>query len=166
MKKVIEERRNEAYTSRPDGAEEPHDQQVHQAKFSCKVNCCCNLSGMLQESCSRGETESPSDHDVAPVLVSSCFLFQEKRLSDLSNQSHDSQVSNSTLSANSHEDRHNVSAPSQREDLVDGHSPQEEEELDEMEVEYIEVSIYDVIDSTQTGITNSPDNNPMMPPFT
>lgn len=29
MKKVIEERRNEAYTSRPDGAEESHDPQVH-----------------------------------------------------------------------------------------------------------------------------------------
>lgn len=29
----------------------------------------------------------------------------------------------------------------QREELVDGHSPQEEEELDEMEVEYIEVNI-------------------------
>lgn len=65
--------------------------------------------------------------------------FQEKRLSDLSNQSHDSQVSNSTLSATSHEERQNVST--QREDLVDGHSPQEEEELDEMEVEYIEVSL-------------------------
>lgn len=67
--------------------------------------------------------------------------FQEKRLSDLSNQSHDSQVSNSTLSATSHEDRHNVTSASQREDLVDGHYPQEEEELDEMEVEYIEVNI-------------------------
>lgn len=61
---------------------------------------------------------------------------QEKRLSDLSNQSHDSQVSNSTLSANSAEDRHR---PSQREDLADGNSVQEEE-LDEMEVEYIEVT--------------------------
>uniref|UniRef100_A0A8C4FB62 Protein scribble homolog n=1 Tax=Dicentrarchus labrax TaxID=13489 RepID=A0A8C4FB62_DICLA len=93
MKKVIEERRNEAYTSRPDGEEESHDPQ-------------------------------------------------EKRLSDLSNQSHDSQVSNSTLSATSHEDRHNVTVASQREDLVDGHSPQEEEELDEMEVEYIEPTVH------------------------
>nr|XP_046227394.1 protein scribble homolog isoform X3 [Scatophagus argus] len=93
MKKVIEERRNEAYTSRPDGEEEPLDPQ-------------------------------------------------EKRLSDLSNQSHDSQVSNSTLSATSHEDRHNVTAASQREGLVDGHSPQEEEELDEMEVEYIEPTVH------------------------
>lgn len=64
------------------------------------------------------------------------FCVQEKRLSDLSNQSHDSQVSNSTLSANSAEDRHR---PSQREDLADGNSVQEEE-LDEMEVEYIEVT--------------------------
>lgn len=69
-----------------------------------------------------------------------CLWFQEKRLSDLSNQSHDSQVSNSTLSATSHEDRHNATAVTQREDLIDGHSPQEEEELDEMEVEYIEVN--------------------------
>ncbi len=29
MKKVIEERRNEAYTSRPDGEDEPLDQKVH-----------------------------------------------------------------------------------------------------------------------------------------
>lgn len=65
------------------------------------------------------------------------FCLQEKRLSDLSNQSHDSQVSNSTLSANSAEDRH--LAPLQREELADGNSVQEEE-LDEMEVEYIEVT--------------------------
>ncbi|XP_042366462.1 LOW QUALITY PROTEIN: protein scribble homolog [Plectropomus leopardus] len=93
MKKVIEERRNEAYTSRADGEEESPDPQ-------------------------------------------------EKRLSDLSNQSHDSQVSNSTLSATSHEDRQNVTVASQREDLVDGHSPQDEEELDEMEVEYIEPTVH------------------------
>uniref|UniRef100_A0A8C5I2R8 Protein scribble homolog n=1 Tax=Gouania willdenowi TaxID=441366 RepID=A0A8C5I2R8_GOUWI len=61
MKKVIEERRNEAYTSNPDGEDESLD-------------------------------------------------AEEKRLSDLSNQSHDSQVSSSTLSATSHEKRHNVSA--------------------------------------------------------
>uniref|UniRef100_A0A7N6BNJ8 Protein scribble homolog n=1 Tax=Anabas testudineus TaxID=64144 RepID=A0A7N6BNJ8_ANATE len=84
MKKVIEERRNEGYTSRPDGEESPDP--------------------------------------------------QEKRLSDLSNQSHDSQVSNSTLSATSHEDRQNVTFTVQREELGDRHSPQEEaEELDEME---------------------------------
>uniref|UniRef100_A0A4W6DWU5 Protein scribble homolog n=1 Tax=Lates calcarifer TaxID=8187 RepID=A0A4W6DWU5_LATCA len=92
MKKVIEERRNEAYSSRGDGEESPDP--------------------------------------------------QEKRFSDLSNQSHDSQVSNSTLSATSHEDRQNVTATSQKEDLVDGHSPQEEEELDEMEVEYIEPTVH------------------------
>ncbi|XP_074478258.1 protein scribble homolog isoform X18 [Sebastes fasciatus] len=93
MKKVIEERRNEAYTSRPDGEEESPD-------------------------------------------------TQDKRLSDLSNQSHDSHVSNSTLSATSHEDRQNVTAATQREDLVDGHSPQDEDELDEMEVEYIEPTVH------------------------
>nr|XP_043894954.1 protein scribble homolog isoform X5 [Solea senegalensis] len=93
MKKGIEDRRNEAYSSRPEGEESPDP--------------------------------------------------QEKRLSDLSNQSHDSQVSNSTLSATSHEDRHNVTATShQREDLVDGHFPHEEEELDEMEVEYIEPTVH------------------------
>ncbi|XP_070709534.1 protein scribble homolog isoform X1 [Pempheris klunzingeri] len=93
MKKVIEERRNEAYTSRPDGEEDSLDPQ-------------------------------------------------EKRLSDISNQSHDSQVSNSTLSATSHEDRQNATVTSQREDLMDGHSPQDEEELDEMEVEYIEPTVH------------------------
>ncbi|XP_026217630.1 protein scribble homolog isoform X4 [Anabas testudineus] len=93
MKKVIEERRNEGYTSRPDGEESPDP--------------------------------------------------QEKRLSDLSNQSHDSQVSNSTLSATSHEDRQNVTFTVQREELGDRHSPQEEaEELDEMEVEYIEPTVH------------------------
>uniref|UniRef100_A0A673CPK1 Scribble planar cell polarity protein n=1 Tax=Sphaeramia orbicularis TaxID=375764 RepID=A0A673CPK1_9TELE len=70
MKKVIEERRNEAYTSKPDGEEEYPESQ-------------------------------------------------EKRLSDLSNQSHDSHVSNSTLSATSHEERHDVTVTSHREDLDD-----------------------------------------------
>ncbi|XP_035980726.1 protein scribble homolog isoform X17 [Fundulus heteroclitus] len=93
MKKGIEDRRNEVYTSRPDGEDESLDPQ-------------------------------------------------EKRLSDVSNQSHDSQVSNSTLSATSHEERHNLVAPSQREYLTDGQSPQEEEELDEMEVEYIEPTVH------------------------
>uniref|UniRef100_A0A669B9I6 Protein scribble homolog n=1 Tax=Oreochromis niloticus TaxID=8128 RepID=A0A669B9I6_ORENI len=65
MKKGIEERRNEAYTSRQD-----------------------------------------EDQSLDP---------QEKRLSDLSNQSHDSQVSNSTLSATSHEDRQNVTEASHME---------------------------------------------------
>ncbi|XP_056155367.1 protein scribble homolog isoform X10 [Lampris incognitus] len=93
MKKVIEERRNEAYTSRPDG-----------------------------------DAESPDP--------------QEKRLSDLSNQSHDSQASNSTVSANSHEDGIGTTAAAQGELLMDRHSPQEEEELDEMEVEYIEPTVH------------------------
>ncbi|CAN9506414.1 unnamed protein product [Ophioblennius macclurei] len=94
MKKVIEDRRNEAYSSRPDGEDESFDPQ-------------------------------------------------EKRLSDLSNQSHESQVSNSTLSATSHEDRQNVTAASQKDDLVDGHyGHQDEEDLDEMEVEYIEPTVH------------------------
>lgn len=111
MKKVIEERRNEAYTSRPDG-EESTDAQVN------------------------GTNSIFSPQFEAVNLLFPSFCAQEKRLSDLSNQSHDSQVSNSTLSANSAEDR---LRPSQREDLADGNSVQEEE-LDEMEVEYIEVS--------------------------
>uniref|UniRef100_A0A4W5NLJ0 Protein scribble homolog n=1 Tax=Hucho hucho TaxID=62062 RepID=A0A4W5NLJ0_9TELE len=89
MKKVIEERRNEAYTSRADG-----------------------------------ETESPG--------------AEEKRLSDLSNQSHDSAASNSTASANSHEERRGLMTT----DLVGGRGPREEEELDEMEVEYVEPTVH------------------------
>lgn len=64
------------------------------------------------------------------------WWLQEKRLSDLSNQSHDSAASNSTASANSHEERRGLMTT----DLVGGRGPQEEEELDEMEVEYVEVS--------------------------
>uniref|UniRef100_A0A8D3DU88 Protein scribble homolog n=1 Tax=Scophthalmus maximus TaxID=52904 RepID=A0A8D3DU88_SCOMX len=71
MKKVIEERRNEAYTTRADGEEESLDPQG-------------------------------------------------KRLSDLSNQSHDSQVSNSTLSATS-----------QREDLPIIRGGDEEDDEDD-----------------------------------
>ncbi|XP_057680938.1 protein scribble homolog isoform X2 [Corythoichthys intestinalis] len=92
MKKVIEDRRNEAFGSR-DGDDQSSD-------------------------------------------------AQEKRLSDLSNQSHDSQVSDSTLSATSHEERREVCVPSHREDIVDGHSHHEEEDLDEMEVEYIEPTVH------------------------
>ena len=62
-------------------------------------------------------------------------MFQGKRLSDLSNQSQESQASNSTVSANSHEERRGLTT--QGEELADGHAYQEE--LDEMEVEYIEV---------------------------
>ncbi|XP_061877382.1 protein scribble homolog isoform X6 [Entelurus aequoreus] len=95
MKKVIEERRNEGFTSRPEGDDQLSD-------------------------------------------------VQEKRLSDLSNQSHDSQLSDSTVSATSHEERREAVVPSQRhrEDLVDGHSHQEEDDLDEMEVEYIEPTVH------------------------
>ncbi|XP_068504876.1 protein scribble homolog isoform X21 [Syngnathus scovelli] len=93
MKKVIEDRRNEVFGSRP-------EREDHSADG------------------------------------------QEKRLSDLSNQSHDSQVSDSTLSATSHEERRDAAVPSQREDLVDGHSHHEDEELDDMEVEYIEPTVH------------------------
>ncbi|XP_063063083.1 protein scribble homolog isoform X4 [Engraulis encrasicolus] len=89
MKNMIEERRNEAYTAKPDG-----------------------------------DLDSPES--------------EEKRLSGLSNQSHDSQASNSTASANSHDERR---GQGQREAGVDSHA-QEEEELDEMEVEYIEPTVH------------------------
>ncbi|XP_042155112.1 protein scribble homolog isoform X4 [Oncorhynchus tshawytscha] len=92
MKKVIEEKRNEAYISCPDG-----------------------------------EPESPGT--------------EEKRLSNLSNQSHDSAASNSTASANSHEERRCVITTA-RESLVGGRVEQEEEELDEMEVEYVEPTVH------------------------
>ncbi|MED6263315.1 hypothetical protein CHARACLAT_003431, partial [Characodon lateralis] len=124
MKKGIEDRRNETYTSRPDGEDESVDPQ-------------------------------------------------EKRLSDVSNQSHDSQVSNSTLSATSHEDRRNLVATSQRED----HSPQEEEELDEMEVEYIEPTVHfaeepiirggyedDEEEDRENGERSDEDERPAFPP--
>uniref|UniRef100_A0A3Q4MQJ8 Protein scribble homolog n=1 Tax=Neolamprologus brichardi TaxID=32507 RepID=A0A3Q4MQJ8_NEOBR len=75
MKKGIEERRNEAYTSRQD-----------------------------------------EDQSLDP---------QGKRLSDLSNQSHDSQVSNSTLSATSHEDRQNVTEASHMENRPTVHFAEE-----------------------------------------
>ncbi|XP_036791300.1 protein scribble homolog isoform X11 [Oncorhynchus mykiss] len=92
MKKVIEEKRNEAYIS-----------------------------------CHDGEPESPGT--------------EEKRLSNLSNQSHDSAASNSTASANSHEERRCVITTA-RESLVGGRGEQEEEELDEMEVEYVEPTVH------------------------
>lgn len=69
-----------------------------------------------------------------------CDWLQEKRLSGVSNQSHDSQASNSTASATSHDERQGLN--NQGGSLLDGHAhEQDEEELDEMEVEYIEVSI-------------------------
>uniref|UniRef100_A0A673ZKG8 Scribble planar cell polarity protein n=1 Tax=Salmo trutta TaxID=8032 RepID=A0A673ZKG8_SALTR len=73
MKKVIEEKRNEAYISSLDG-----------------------------------EPESPG--------------IEEKRLSNLSNQSHDSEASNSTASANSHEERRCMITTA-RESLVGGQEP-------------------------------------------
>ncbi|KAK1796955.1 hypothetical protein P4O66_008265 [Electrophorus voltai] len=91
MKNVIEARRNEPYTARPDD-----------------------------------DLESPDG--------------EEKRLSALSNHSHDSQASDSTASANSNEERRGLNAGG--EDLNKQEPPQEEEELDEMEVEYIEPTVH------------------------
>ncbi|XP_036452804.1 protein scribble homolog isoform X2 [Colossoma macropomum] len=93
MKNVIEARRNEAYTSKPD------------------------------------------DDDLE------CPDNEEKRSSRLSNQSHDSQASNSTASANSHDEKRGVNFVGV--ELNDKHDQeQEEEELDEMEVEYIEPTVH------------------------
>ncbi|KTF74885.1 hypothetical protein cypCar_00006428 [Cyprinus carpio] len=86
MKNVIEARRNEAYTAKPDE-----------------------------------ELESPDS--------------EEKRLSGLSNQSHDSQASSSTASATSQNEKRGVNSTGV--EITDGQG-QEEEELDEMEVEYTE----------------------------
>ncbi|XP_035375695.1 protein scribble homolog isoform X24 [Electrophorus electricus] len=91
MKNVIEARRNEPYTARPDD-----------------------------------DLESPDG--------------EEKRLSAMSNHSHDSQASDSTASANSNEERRGLNAGG--EDLNKQEPPQEEEELDEMEVEYIEPTVH------------------------
>ncbi|XP_073762339.1 protein scribble homolog isoform X22 [Danio rerio] len=90
MKNVIEARRNEAYTARPDE-----------------------------------DLESPD--------------AEEKRLSGLSNQSHDSQASSSTTSATSHEDKQGINSTGV--ELNDG-QVQEEEDLDEMEVEYTEPTVH------------------------
>ncbi|KAK7170237.1 hypothetical protein R3I94_000471 [Phoxinus phoxinus] len=90
MKNVIEARRNEAYTAKPDG-----------------------------------DLESPDS--------------EEKRLSGLSNQSHDSQASSSTASATSQDDKRGVNSTGMV--LNDGPC-REEEELDEMEVEYSEPTVH------------------------
>ncbi|XP_051559516.1 protein scribble homolog isoform X2 [Myxocyprinus asiaticus] len=90
MKNVIEARRNEAYTAKPDG-----------------------------------DLESPDS--------------EEKRLSGLSNQSHDSQASSSTASATSHDERRGVNNTGVEPNDGQG---QEEEELDEMEVEYTEPTVH------------------------
>nr|XP_023688594.1 protein scribble homolog isoform X13 [Paramormyrops kingsleyae] len=92
MKKVIEERRNEAYTAKPDG-----------------------------------DADTPE--------------AEEKRLSGLSSNSHNSQASYSTASAGSHEERRGL--PTEGEEPEDGYAQdQEEEGLDEMEVEYIEPTVH------------------------
>uniref|UniRef100_A0A8C1EB98 Protein scribble homolog n=1 Tax=Cyprinus carpio carpio TaxID=630221 RepID=A0A8C1EB98_CYPCA len=90
MKNVIEARRNEAYTAKPDE-----------------------------------ELESPDS--------------EEKRLSGLSNQSHDSQASSSTASATSQNEKRGVNSTGV--EITDGQG-QEEEELDEMEVEYTEPTVH------------------------
>ncbi|XP_042583997.1 protein scribble homolog isoform X7 [Cyprinus carpio] len=90
MKNVIEARRNEAYTAKPDE-----------------------------------ELESPDS--------------EEKRLSGLSNQSHDSQASSSTASATSQNEKRGVNSTGL--EITDGQG-QEEEELDEMEVEYTEPTVH------------------------
>uniref|UniRef100_A0A672K080 Protein scribble homolog n=1 Tax=Sinocyclocheilus grahami TaxID=75366 RepID=A0A672K080_SINGR len=87
MKNVIEARRNEAYTAKPDE-----------------------------------DLESPDS--------------EEKRLSGLSNQSHDSQTSSSTASQEEKRGINNTGV-----EINDGHG-QEEEELDEMEVEYTEPTVH------------------------
>ncbi|XP_065145432.1 protein scribble homolog isoform X14 [Paramisgurnus dabryanus] len=64
---------------------------------------------------------------------------EEKRLSGLSNQSHDSQASSSTASATSQDERRGVNSTG----MVPNHGHgQEEEELDEMEVEYTEPTVH------------------------
>uniref|UniRef100_A0A8D0CCC1 Protein scribble homolog n=1 Tax=Scleropages formosus TaxID=113540 RepID=A0A8D0CCC1_SCLFO len=92
MKKVIEERRNEAYAARPDRDEETPD-------------------------------------------------TEERPLSGLSEESHDSQASDSTASARSREDRQVLVAKD--EEPTDGHEQEpEEEEVDDMEVEYTEPTVH------------------------
>uniref|UniRef100_A0A671M6P0 Protein scribble homolog n=1 Tax=Sinocyclocheilus anshuiensis TaxID=1608454 RepID=A0A671M6P0_9TELE len=90
MKNVIEARRNEAYTAKPDE-----------------------------------DLESPDS--------------EQKRLSGLSNQSHDSQASSSTASATSQDEKRGVNSTGV--EINDGQG-QEEEELDEMEVEYTEPTVH------------------------
>ncbi|XP_036376992.1 protein scribble homolog isoform X2 [Megalops cyprinoides] len=92
MKKVIEERRNEAYTAKPDGVVGTPD-------------------------------------------------TEEKRLSGLSNHSHDSQASHSTASAGSQEERRDLITTGE-EPADEDAQEQEEEEVDEMEVEYIEPTVH------------------------
>ncbi|XP_057199714.1 protein scribble homolog isoform X12 [Triplophysa rosa] len=72
-----------------------------------------------------GELESPES--------------EEKRLSGLSNQSHDSQASSSTASATSQDEKRGVNRTGVVPKDVQA---QEEEELDEMEVEYTEPTVH------------------------
>ncbi|XP_053484190.1 protein scribble homolog isoform X21 [Ictalurus furcatus] len=89
MKNVIEARRNEAYTAKPDE-----------------------------------ELDSPDT--------------EEKRMSGLSNQSHDSQVSNSTASANSHEETQKVNGIEV--ELNERHAHEQDDE--EEEAEYTEPTVH------------------------
>ncbi|KAF4089750.1 hypothetical protein AMELA_G00069670 [Ameiurus melas] len=89
MKNVIEARRNEAYTAKPDE-----------------------------------ELDSPD--------------AEEKRMSGLSNQSHDSQVSNSTASANSHEETQKVNGIEVEHNERHAHEQDDEEE----EAEYTEPTVH------------------------
>ncbi|RXN17343.1 scribble-like protein [Labeo rohita] len=95
MKNVIEARRNEAYTAKPDE-----------------------------------DLESPDS--------------EEKRLSGLSNQSHDSQASSSTASATSQDEKRGINNTGVESNDGQG---QEEEELDEMEVEYTEGVSFDQVNN-------------------
>ncbi|XP_056610275.1 protein scribble homolog isoform X4 [Triplophysa dalaica] len=72
-----------------------------------------------------GELESPES--------------EEKRLSGLSNQSHDSQASSSTASATSHDEKRGVNRTGV---VLNNVQAQVEEELDEMEVEYTEPTVH------------------------
>uniref|UniRef100_A0A8C1GIF4 Protein scribble homolog n=1 Tax=Cyprinus carpio TaxID=7962 RepID=A0A8C1GIF4_CYPCA len=114
MKNVIEARRNEAYTAKPDE-----------------------------------DLESPDS--------------EEKRLSRLSNQSHDSQTSSSTASATPQEEKRGINSTGVQ--INDGHG-QEEEELDEMEVEYTEVCIkYPTVHFAEEPIIQRSDEYSRTPPF-
>ncbi|KAG7329997.1 hypothetical protein KOW79_006219 [Hemibagrus wyckioides] len=90
MKNVIEARRNEAYTAKPDD-----------------------------------DLDSPDT--------------EEKRMSGLSNQSHDSQVSNSTASANSHDETQKVNGIGV--DLGERHEHEQEEDDDD-DPEYSEPTVH------------------------
>lgn len=73
-------------------------------------------------------------------------------MSRLSNQSHDSQTSSSTASATPQEEKRGINSTGVQ--INDGHG-QEEEELDEMEVEYTEVCmkyVQHILNVTVTSI--------------